>query len=56
MNITIWYPLVIMLVGLVLYFAANRDKHPKLMEIGRLTYLAGILGLTYLLVGKVFKV
>ncbi len=45
MLIAIW-PLIIALVGILMYFIAS---NPKVVEVGRLTYFAGLLGTVFTL-------
>jgi Na+/phosphate symporter len=48
MMIAVW-PLVVALVGALVYFIASNTK---VVEIGRLTFFVGLFWLVYSLVGK----
>ena len=52
--ITVLWPLLICVAGLVVYFAARTNA--KVAEVGRLAYFAGLLVVVYLLAGRAFHV
>ena len=51
MLIAIW-PLVFAVLGLLLWVFAS---HPKLVEVGRLVFFAGLFWLVYVLSGRTLR-
>lgn len=49
-------PLVVMLVGLLIYVLADGAKTPKLVEIGRILFFVGALVLVWALGAKTWRI
>ncbi len=55
-NITMFWPLLIVLVGLVLYWVCTPNPvKPKLARLGEMTFFAGMLALSFALIGHLFN-
>ncbi len=49
-------PLIVMLVGLLIYALADNAKTPKLVEIGRILFFVGALVLVWTLGAKTWRI